>query len=399
MHEIEEQTKFYNSKAEKTGWRDFISPDFINPPSCQAAQLPNFRKRCAFAVAERHLHFGLLARGQGFTMAEILISLTIIGVIAAITLPSLRANINEKTWATQRKALYSRMSQAISMLPSLNGYGEYAGTWENDAVTVEKDTAAAKFVTDGLAKILNINNICTIPFNMSSENARKEFKKCGIPEKITNMANSKLDFPTKLSELNPMFTSTYTNSETSAQHRNPQKNIDTRTAAFETKNGESVAVFYNPYCQLDMHEKSWHHTQPKMCANFVYDLNGIKGPNKVGKDIGFITALYSIDPNIVAPTPLTSDSKNGRSDTIEQTVAAAVCKKQDENSRLPNRDELTAMFYNKQLIDNIISYDFWSSSSSIISGSYKAWRVDFNTGSRNLVEAIGVFKHVRCIKR
>ena len=33
-----------------------------------------------------------------FTMAEILLSLTIIGVVAAITLPSLTGNINERTW-------------------------------------------------------------------------------------------------------------------------------------------------------------------------------------------------------------------------------------------------------------------------------------------------------------
>ena len=33
-----------------------------------------------------------------FTMAEILISLTIIGIIAAITLPALQGNINEKVW-------------------------------------------------------------------------------------------------------------------------------------------------------------------------------------------------------------------------------------------------------------------------------------------------------------
>lgn len=40
----------------------------------------------------------------GFTMAEILLSLTIIGVVAAITLPSLTGNINKRTWNTQRKA-------------------------------------------------------------------------------------------------------------------------------------------------------------------------------------------------------------------------------------------------------------------------------------------------------
>ena len=58
-----------------------------------------------------------------FTMAEILLSLTIIGVVAAITLPSLTGNINERTWNTQRKALYARFSQAIALMPALNGYG------------------------------------------------------------------------------------------------------------------------------------------------------------------------------------------------------------------------------------------------------------------------------------
>ena len=61
----------------------------------------------------------VLRNKHAFTMAEILISLTIIGVIAAITLPALRASINESTWNTQRKALYTRMSQAMSMMGSL----------------------------------------------------------------------------------------------------------------------------------------------------------------------------------------------------------------------------------------------------------------------------------------
>lgn len=57
-----------------------------------------------------------------FTMAEILLSLTIIGVVAAITLPSLTGNINERTWNTQRKALFARFSQAVALMPALNGY-------------------------------------------------------------------------------------------------------------------------------------------------------------------------------------------------------------------------------------------------------------------------------------
>ena len=107
-------------------WHGFACADFINPFNFSTIQ-PFDRKRFAFAqtfnMADRLSRTYTLGCKLAFTMAEILISLTIIGVIAAITLPSLQANINEKTWATQRKALYNRMSQAISLMDSLNGYG------------------------------------------------------------------------------------------------------------------------------------------------------------------------------------------------------------------------------------------------------------------------------------
>ncbi len=101
-----------------------------------------------------------MSKNLGFTMAEFLLSLTIIGVVAAITLPSLMANINERTWNTQRKALYARLSQAIAMMPQLNGYGEYEGTNTDGVVSATKDTAAEAFLTEGLSKVLKINNIC-----------------------------------------------------------------------------------------------------------------------------------------------------------------------------------------------------------------------------------------------
>ena len=275
------------------------------------------------------------------------------------------------------------------MLPSLNGYGAYSGTWSDDVVTPTEDTAAATFVTDGLAKVLQINNICSIPMGTSTSNARKELAKCGVPEKITTMKNyttgktSKINFPTKLSELNPMFTSTY-----ASAYNNPQKNIDTNAAAFETKSGETLTVFYNPFCQPDNGETGWHYSQPKMCANFVYDLNGKKGPNKVGKDIGFITALYPIEPNLVAPMPIEKTTYG------KQTDAASLCKKLDENSRVPNRDELTAMLYNKQLI-GIPSGGFWSA--SVVSAS-SAWFQNFYDGGRGVPDRSGSI-YVRCVKR
>ena len=81
-----------------------------------------------------------------FTMAEILLSLTIIGVVAAITLPSLTGNINERTWNTQRKALYARFSQAMALMPSLNGYGTLAA---DESGSITEDNIAETFITAG----------------------------------------------------------------------------------------------------------------------------------------------------------------------------------------------------------------------------------------------------------
>ena len=215
-----------------------------------------------------------MSKNLGFTMAEILLSLTIIGVVAAITLPSLMANINERTWNTQRKALYARLSQAIAMMPQLNGYGEYEGTNTDGVVSATKDTAAEAFLTEGLSKVLKINNICDAT----------HLADCGIAASFTNLAGSTISWPTKLSELNSLFTGSYTEGATGSKYENPQKDIDTKAAAFETQNGETIALYYNPQCTADVEGNAWHYSQPKMCANFVYDLNGNKGPNAVGKE-------------------------------------------------------------------------------------------------------------------
>ncbi len=327
-----------------------------------------------------------MSKNLGFTMAEILLSLTIIGVVAAITLPSLMANINERTWNTQRKALYARMSQAIAMMPQLNGYGEYEGTNTDGSVTATKDTAAEAFLTEGLSKVLKINNICDAT----------HLADCGIASSFTNLAGSTLTWPTKLSEMNDMFTGSYVGSsvaDSGTIYQNPQKDIDTRAAAFETQNGETVALYYNPYCTADVEGSAWHYSQPKMCANFIYDLNGNKGPNAVGKDIGFISALYPTDSNVVSPIPLATNA----SSSLVQTSASAACTTQDVGSRLPNRDELSSIFYNKKLLG--ITYgSYWSSAVILKYNSVYAWTQNFTSGSRfGKPRTEGAF--VRCVKR
>ncbi len=332
-----------------------------------------------------------MSKNLGFTMAEILLSLTIIGVVAAITLPSLMANINERTWNTQRKALYARMSQAIAMMPQVGGYGEYEGTNTDGSVTATKDTAAEAFLTEGLSKVLKINNICDAA----------HLADCGIATTYTDMAGVNNSWPTKLSELHSMFTGSSVGNfagNPSYVFQNPQNNVDTSAAAFETQNGESVVLFYNPYC-LDAFElrDSIDYAATKMCANFVYDLNGNKGPNTTGKDIGFISVLYSANPVVVAPMPLATDANSGA--TMLQTLASAACTAQDAESRMPNLEELASIFYNV----NFIGGDLPTKGQVYWSGTLRnpelAWVIGMRIGHVSTYGRDVLSRNVRCVKR
>jgi len=317
----------------------------------------------------------------GFTMAEILLSLTIIGVVAAITLPSLTGNINERTWNTQRKALYARMSQAIALMPALNGFGTISGQGTSSAV----DTATETFIASGLSKVLKINNICD----------NTHFEDCGIPTSYTDMAGTQKTIPTTLYTLNGWFSSVaYSGSSYSTK--------DTKAVAFETQNGESIVAYYNQTCRTEyLNEESlttsggvFGFPEATMCLNFVYDLNGNKGPNTVGKDIGFITVFNSMDSSVVAPMP--SSPNNADSSKKSWYDTPKLCTQQDPDSRIPNINELSAMLINKSIINlaDSSSY-FWSGS---VANTEKAWLISMSDGIQASVNKVNQW-YVRCIKR
>ncbi len=298
-------------------------------------------------------------------MAEILLSLTIIGVVAAITLPSLTGNINERTWNTQRKALYARMSQAISLMPALNGYGKLTeGTDAEGNEVITEDTATETFITEGLAKVLKINNICD----------SEHLTDCGIPTKMTTATGSVLnDFTSNYNTL-IQYNSAFDIEYTSANKTYSYKHLNTKAVAFETQNGESIITYYQPNCQNNMDETQEYHTQSKMCANFVYDLNGSKGPNTVGKDIGFISVLYPSDSVVVAPMPMIRVAGVHKA----QIEGGQYCRAQNGEGRLPNREELAALFYNRLLLD-IPAAGYWSNS-ILQNDTSMGWNLRVQTG-------------------
>ncbi len=322
--------------------------------------------------------FGMTVSGQraAFTMAEILLSLTIIGVVAAITLPSLTGNINERTWNTQRKALYARMSQAIALMPALNGYGS------SDNL---EDTAAETFVTAALSKVLKINNICN----------HENLTDCGIPTKITPLGSgSPITEFSKLSELNDKMVSVSVADWNASGQYLTYNAIDTKAAAFETQNGESILVYYNPSCKGDMQETGRVYIQTKICAVFMYDLNGSKGPNTVNKDIGFLGVIYPTDSVVVAPFPQVNNASN----SISYDNAAAECTKQDAEYRMPNRYELMTMFAAQKFIGMLSDTGYNTSSLLQVNSLTSAWRINFTAGTMEAHSKTNTYA-LRCVKR
>ena len=85
-------------------------------------RLNDFKKKIAFTLAEGATHVDMYAniRRVAFTLAEVLITLGIIGVVAAMTIPTLIANYREKVMVTKVKQGHSLLMNAIQLYMAQN---------------------------------------------------------------------------------------------------------------------------------------------------------------------------------------------------------------------------------------------------------------------------------------
>ena len=58
---------------------------------------------------------------RGFTLAEVLITLGIIGIVAALTIPTLISKYQERVTITRLKESYSMLAQAYQFAVNKNG--------------------------------------------------------------------------------------------------------------------------------------------------------------------------------------------------------------------------------------------------------------------------------------
>lgn len=111
---------------------------------------------CRHSNADLHL----VAKKAAFTLAEVLITLGIIGVVAALTLPSVVIKYREQATVAKLKQVYAILDQAFSQMTNDEGTID---TWDEGAARKQK-------IEELIPKYLKITKQCDI---------NTTFKKCG----------------------------------------------------------------------------------------------------------------------------------------------------------------------------------------------------------------------------
>ena len=118
-------------------------------------RLNDFKKK----AGATHVDMSDKIRRVAFTLAEVLITLGIIGIVAAMTIPTLIANYKDKALESQFKKSYSLFSQVLTGIQGDFGYIPSCYYIEGGANSPSKKSECSEFQERFLNK-LKISRIC-----------------------------------------------------------------------------------------------------------------------------------------------------------------------------------------------------------------------------------------------
>ena len=196
----------------------------------------------------------------GFTLAEVLITLAIIGVVAAMTLPTLIQNQQKRSLEVATQKFYSNMSQAVKKYMADEGVDDLRNTpLAGDNYEDSSSTEAIASIQDFLTKYLKVVGECNY-----------KTKECFA--KKYNLWNGNYNEYANFTE----------------NHSNDAWNNE---RSYVLADGAVIRIGYYG-----------DQTYPGPIDLYV-DINGRKGPNRVGYDLWSMSIFYdgSIDEGELTP--------------------------------------------------------------------------------------------------
>ncbi len=217
--------------------KSIINPNVINHVETKP-------KRCKGLNVLTSYRLNVFKHKPAFTLAEVLITLAIIGVVAVLTVPALIQNYNAKAWETAQKVFTNRLEVATRQMNTEEKLAGYSNTMD--------------FVNE-LKKYIKITRVCD----------NSNITKCFDKEVIWNEGEDPIDM------------STIKNAASLGQD-----DWDTDTVAVQFANGVNAIIAYNPNTTQEPFNNQFSATSNSMAI--LYDVSGNKNPNTNGKDIGKI---------------------------------------------------------------------------------------------------------------
>ena len=198
-------------------------------------------------------HSGGKMRFKAFTLAEVLITLAIIGVVAAMTIPTLIANYQERAWNTASLVFQRKLGDALTIM---NSQGTLAGYSSTDDFVAE------------LARHMKISKICR----------NDDLTSC-FPDKVF-WGNEEVDM-TKVKTVKNF-------------GRDDWENTDLIGAMFA--DGTAGLIAYNKDCKQDPYSNRVITISKDTgigtdCLAVLYDTTGFKTPNTNLKDLRGLNVL------------------------------------------------------------------------------------------------------------
>ena len=191
-------------------------------------------------------------RKVAFTLAEVLITLGIIGVVSVMTMPAIIANIQDHVKAKRIENIRQKLSKVTDAMSATSGINGYADTME--------------FVAE-MNKHMKIAKICD----------NEHLSAC---------------WPTKevmLNDEGKMWEISKTKKPKTLKIPDAVLNNYTNTVGIVTADGTSMILSYDKTCDFNPEVTGYAYSgglsNSASCLAGVFDWNGGKNPNKLGKDV------------------------------------------------------------------------------------------------------------------